>query len=433
MQTLHNLLENEIQEQFSFPNVGIKIIQRKLENKGVFLADKQLAEVEKKLRDIRGDTLNINLYLEDNQKKALGVSDKEIFEVDFTASEQELDEIYDEVIAKLEISYPELISKAGSIILSSLRKNAPRMLKEHRKIQKGFEHRLNNDYKKPFDLYEMFLVIAYEAGDEVNKECRKEESERDKFLVEVLTRLHARACQIASEILVLIESGYADGAHARWRSLHEIAVVGAFIQANGNEIAEKYLLHDNIESYRAANLYEKYYKTLGDTPIPQEEFDSIKAVYEELIIRFGKPYKNNYGWASSALRIDDPTFSDIEKQISLDYHRPYYKLASYNVHASSKGIFFKLGQIPNTRNNLLAGASNIGFTEPAQSAVISLGHITRILLTFKPTIDNVAISKILSKLESEIGEEFFNVQQEIERREAAYQRKHHTATLPKMA
>ncbi len=75
----------------------------------------------------------------------------------------------------------------------------------------------------------------------------------------VLTRSHARACQIAREILTLIKNGYADGAMARWRALHEISVISSFIAKHGNEVAEKYLLHSNIESNKAAVLYQKLF------------------------------------------------------------------------------------------------------------------------------------------------------------------------------
>lgn len=418
MNTLQQIFEKEIMGQFTFPVVGAKLIKRQLEKKGVFLNKNQVGELEKKFQDINGDTLSFDFDLDDGQNKILGISDGEKVEIDIGDPDKELDEIYQEFVTNLKDSIPEIVNEMALPILSDLRKTAPAMLKEHRREKKGFEHRLNNDWKKPFDMFEMFLVIAFEAGDEFNKEFRKDESERENYVLEVLTRLHARACQIASEILVLLKCGYADGAHARWRSLHEIAVVGSFIKTHGNEIAERYLLHDNIESFKAANLYQKYYEALGDAPIPQDEYDSIKAMHEKLIARFGNSYKNNYGWASSALNKDNPTFSDIEENSGLDYHRPYYKLASHNVHANPKGVMFKLGLLPNTQNILLAGPSNIGFTDPAQGTVISLGLITVTLITTKPTIDNLVLSNILLKLESEIGEEFLKVQKEIENRNA---------------
>ena len=148
--------------------------------------------------------------------------------------------------------------------------------------------------------------------------------------------------------------------------------------------------------------------------------ESPKAVHDELIDRFGRSYKNNYGWASSVLNKDKPNFSDIEEYSGFDHLRPYYKLASHNVHANPKGVSFRLGLLGNTQNILLAGPSNYGFTDPAHGAVLSLGHITINLITTKPTIDNLVLSNILLRLESEIGEEFFKVQKEIEEREATY-------------
>lgn len=417
MDTLQKLFEKELQDSFTFPVVGAKLIRRQLEKKGVVLTDKQVDELEKKLQDISGDSINFDFDLDDEQNKVLGISDGEKIEIAI-GGEKELDELYQEFVAKLEGSVPEIIEEMTSPILSGLKKNMPSMLKAHRKDMKGFEKRLNKDWKKPFDLFEAFLVLAFAAGDEFNNEFRKDETEAGNYVLEALTRLHARACQIASEVFVLLKSGFADGAHARWRSLHEIAVVASFIKTHGNEVAERYLLHDNIESYKAATLYQKHYQALGDEPIAQDEYNSIIAMREKLITRFGNSYKNNYGWASPALNKDDPNFSDIEENSGLDHLRPYYKLASHNVHANPKGVMFRLGLLGNAQNILLAGPSNFGFTDPAQGTAFSLGLVTITLITAKPTIDNLVLSNILLRLESEIGEEFFKVQKEIEDKDA---------------
>lgn len=404
--------------QFSYPVVAAKIVKRQLEKKGIILTKSQVSELEKKFQNSDGNTLNFDLDLSDEQNKILGIKDGENVEIDIGDPEQELDEIYQEFIAKLKDSIPEITNEMASPILAGLKKSTPAMLKAHRKEMRKFEQRLYTDWKKPFDMLEAFLVLALEAGDEFNQEFRRSEAEANNYVFEVLTRLHARACQITSEILVLLKSGFADGAHARWRSLHEIAVTGSFIKKYGNEVAERYLLHDNIESFKAATLYQKHYQALGDEPIPQEEYDSIKAVRDKLIARFGTPYEKNYGWASSVLNKKDPAFSEIEENSGFDHLRPYYKLASHNIHANPKGIMFKLGLLEKTQNILLAGPSNVGFTDPAQGAAMSLGFITIALITMKPTIDNLVLSNILLKLESEIGEEFLKVQKEIEDRDA---------------
>jgi hypothetical protein len=292
----------------------------------------------------------------------------------FSASKRK--SYYQEFIAKLESSTPAIINDMTVPILSGLKKSAPSILRARRKDMKEFEQRLYKDWKKPFDLFEAFLVLALEAGDEFNREFRKDKENSENYVLEVLTRIHARACQIASEILVLLKSGFADGAHARWRSLHELAVVGSFIKTHGNETAERYLLHDNIESYKAATLYQEHYEALGYEPISQVEYDSTKVKHDKLIERFGDSYKKNYGWASLALNKKDPTFTDIEANSGLDHLRPYYKLASHNVHANPKGMIFRLGLLHNTGNILLAGPSNVGFTDPAQGAAISLESVS---------------------------------------------------------
>jgi len=415
---LQKMFEEELQDSLTFPIVGTKLIRGQLEKKGVFLTDMQVDELEKKLQNISDDAINLEFDLDDEQTKLLEISEGEKFEIDI-GGEKELNEYFQKFVAELEGSIPEIIEAMSAPILSGLKKEMPAMLKARRKDMKGFEKRLQNDWKKPFDLFEAFLVLALEAGAEFNREFRKDKTEAENYVLEALTRLHARACQIASEVLVLVKNGFADGAHARWRSLHEIAVVASFIKTHGNEVAERYLLHDKIESYKAASLYRKYYEMLGDEPIPQDEYDSIKAVRDELIARFGSSYKYNYGWASSTLNKADPNFRDIEENSGLDHLRPYYKLASHNVHANPKGVMFRLGLMENTQNILLAGPSNYGFTDPAQDTVISLGLVTITLVTTKPTIDNLVLSNILLSLEIEIGEEFFKIQKEIEQRAAA--------------
>jgi len=411
-------LHDAFQDSFSFPVVGAKLIKKQLEIKGIVLTDHQIDELKKKLENISGDTINLEFDLDDEQNKILGLSDGDNIDIDI-GNEQELDKLYQEYVAKVERLAPEIIEVMTSPILAGVKKDMPSILKAHRKEMKGFENRLHKEWNKPLDLLETFVILAFEAGADFNHKFRKEAAETQDHVFDALTRLHARGCQIAFEVLVLLRGGFADGAHARWRSLHEVTVVASFIKTHGNEVAERYMLHENIESYKAANLHQKYYAVLGEEPIPEDEYDSIKAFRDELIARFGTPYKNNYGWASAVLNNADPKFTDIEENAGLDHLRPYYKLASHNVHANPKGLMFKLGLLGSAHNLLLAGPTNFGFTDPAQGTLFSLGLITATLVTTKPTVDNMVMCNVLLKLESEIVEEFFKVQKDIENREAA--------------
>lgn len=406
-------LQNTFQDSFSFPVVAANLTKMQLEKKGIVLTDQQIDTLKKKFENINSDTINIDFDLEEEQKNKLGLSDGDYFEIDI-GDEQELDKLYQKYLDKVEKLVPEIIEVMTKPIVVAVKKDMPSILKSHRKEIKGFENRLRKEWKKPLDFLETFVILVVEAGADFNEKYRNEEFEAQNYVFDALTRLHARACQIASEILILLKSGFADGAHARWRSLHEITVIASFIQTNGCEVAERYLLHDNIESYKAASLYQKYYAILEVEPFSEDEYNSIKAVCDQLIDRFGTPYKNNYGWAASVLNNPNPKFSDIEEHSGLDHLRPYYKLASHNVHADSKGLMFRLGLLGNTHDLLLAGPSNFGFTDPAQGTLFSLGLITATLVTSKPTVDNIVMCNVLLKLESEISEEFIKVQKDIE-------------------
>lgn len=422
MDILDNLFREEIIRQIKISDFAIKIIKRKFAKKGVKLTKLQLSLLRKKFeqKDFEHKKFHFDFEFNDNQLAKLGIRKDQNVEIDLGETNEDINELCDEFATEIKKMLPDLIKKISKLILSDLRKKANEMLGEHLIERKGFEDRLFYDWKKPFKLLEMFIVISQEVGEDFNNEVNRNTDVTKKIVNDVLIRLQARACQIANEILVLLKSGYADGAHARWRTLHEISVIGSFIQKYGNEAAEKYLLHSHIESYKAAILLQKHYHALGEEPLSQAEFDEIKHTRDELLLRFGKPFDNKYGWASSIINLNNPSFSDIEEIAQLNHIRPIYKLASNNVHAESKGILFKLGLLSN--DLLLSGPSNVGFADPAYWTAISLGQITILLLTTYSTIDNLVICDMLIKLESEIGAEFNKVQKRIEKREVGHNR-----------
>src|SRR5262249_7708806 len=80
-----------------------------------------------------------------------------------------------------------------------------------------------------------------------NDAHRAEAAEEDDFRFDALTMLHSRACLVASETLELMKGGYPYGAHARCRTLHELAVFAAVIGEHDQELAERFLLHTTVE------------------------------------------------------------------------------------------------------------------------------------------------------------------------------------------
>jgi hypothetical protein len=315
-------------------------------------------------------------------------------------------------------------------ILQALKRGAPAMRRDRAALFNGFEKRLYRSWRRPLDLTEMLLVIAAESGELFSDQWPWSESEDQDLVFDVLRRLHARGCQVAHEIFTLLKSGYASGAHARWRALHETAVTSAFIAKHGKETAERYLLHEHVEAYKAALGYQKHRKALGVRPYRKTELDQMKANRDQLVARYGKAFNGNYGWAAAALQRSDEGvgFVDIEATVQLDHWRPYYKMASHPVHANPKAIAFNLG-LRHRQRLLLTGPSDLGLTDPGHSTAISLTQLTITLLAMHPGVDVILAGRVMLRLTDEIGDAFLKAQRALEARGTA-SRKRKTARRP---
>ena len=333
-------------------------------------------------------------------------------------AEEDLVGRLDELKATIAESIPDIAESTAESMLARIKADAAVGLKEKWDYQQQFEERLRKHWGKSLELLDLFISLATEAGDEFNKTFRDEAARSNDAVFKALTLLHARACQVASATLVLLRSGYADDAYARWRALHEIAVVALFISETGRPVAEGYLLHDTVQRYKLALKHRRHAKAIQEEPITRKEFQELKAERDRLVARFGTPFKEDYGWAASTLGKKRPTIADIEDSVDLEHWRPYYGMASDNVHANAHGAYYRLGSGLRPGAILLAGPSDAGLADPGHSTAISLNQITTVLLATKPTLDNIVISNILLRLADEIGEAFLQAHRELEALEA---------------
>lgn len=76
----------------------------------------------------------------------------------------------------------------------------------------------------------------------------------------IATRLHARAIHIAKKISHFAEGGYADGAMARWRSLHKTSVIASFLSEGDEQLSVRF--SDSIEKLKAARTYVDHQDSL---------------------------------------------------------------------------------------------------------------------------------------------------------------------------
>ena len=373
-------------------------LDKKLKEKGIRLSQNRLNRMA--VSALKGEPINFKTFFE-RIKKALGMEVKEVV-IEFNDDDTEaVKNAADELIKKLPKVLHELIESAPPDLLVALKKDWAREKRLQAGDKFGFTKRLHKRWGKGLDLLEMSITIAREIGSNINTDLRT--AHTTPKLVDVLTRLHARGCQIAEEIVCLLQNGFSDGAMARWRTLYEIAVVSSLLHEHGEDLAERYVAHEVIESAKAAKLFQKHHDRLGQTAMSSEEIADIEQQRDALIAKYGKEFGGSYGWAAKHLNIQSPTFAQLVEAAKIDHLSPYYKMASHNVHANPKGIFFKLGHIGESEV-LLAGPTNAGLADPGHGTAISLMQITTALALVNPTIDDVIGMKILDLLQVEIGD-----------------------------
>ena len=236
-----------------------------------------------------------------------------------------------------------------------------------------FRANLQARWGKGFDALRMLIELSRDIGTDLHRRASRSRSRRRAHLNKALSHLHVRAIQIASEIMVLMENGYADGAMARWRTLHEVACVAMVLGDGGEELAERYLAHEIVEAKKGLRQYQQCHPKLGYAPFSKRAAARIERDYTGAISRYGKEFGGDYGWVAAHLGNPRPNFSHIEDAAGRAMMRSHYKMASHNVHASTKGITYRLGSL-DRHYAVIAGASNVGFVEPGQNLALSLMH-----------------------------------------------------------
>jgi hypothetical protein len=283
----------------------------------------------------------------------------------------------------------------------------------------GFRQRMEETWGKPLGQLRMLLTMSREWCQWAHTRYESQKC-KNKQLRKILIRLLVRGCQVTDEIICLLENGFADGAMARWRTLHEIAVVAAVISHHGEAIAERYLDHQAVESKRALDKYLACYKDLGYKPLPAVEQTKIVKAYDKAIAKYGPSFKTTYGWAALHLEHPQPTFVELEKAAGRAEIRSYYQMGNDNIHAGIKSMFVRLG-LPDY-DGLLSGRSNVGLMEPGQNASHTLTQLSALVCLSEPKMDDLVAGDMMTMLRDEVPKSFYKADRQLRRNEKKYRR-----------
>ncbi|ABQ69828.1 hypothetical protein Swit_3482 [Rhizorhabdus wittichii RW1] len=359
----------------------------------------------------------LGIYTEARAQKLLDhilAADEDEIELDDEGIDENLEINFTDVdIARLEELMQEFTGELPQVVMDTIREIVPSMVRQYRKEwqayrpyeEKDFElfkHRLQQRWGKGFDALRMLMSSCRDHGALFAERHRKSRAKKGRHQREALLALHMRGCQIAAEIMCLMENGYADGAMARWRTLHELAVVALLIQEYGDELAERYLSHRAIDEYKEMQLAIDAALLLGSKPPSERTIRNVTKTYEIALKQFDPEFRHDYGWAAKLIPGNKkPNFSDLEKLAGHATMRSHYKFASHNVHAGSSGISVRLST-RHGRSGIATGATNTGFLDPGQNTAFTLVQLTQTLWHEPYTMDRLATMQGLVELRNAI-------------------------------
>lgn len=384
-----------------------RILRRKLSAQGVEIKASELPSVEalaaKILASGGGGKFELDLQS--------GRGTDSTAKIDMTPDD--VRGVMDDFSDVIEEAIPGIAKKMSKPLLRALRKASPQTLAGARAGLDYTRQRLRAHWSPAFDQLAVEIAVAEEIAQILGGVLAKRR--KGVYLIEALLRLHARACSTAHEVGVLLEAGLPDGALARWRTIHEATVIATFLKAHGDSVAERYLLHQDVEALRALQKYDELAPMHGWRSSSSRDVKYLERRVAALVTRFGPTYARRYGWATEVLGKKHPTFADIERAAELTYARPHYQMASGIVHVGPEEMVLKVGMVAESELIVLPGISDAGLDVAGRITAHSIGMMTIDLLRLDVTLDAVVWMEVMLSMTLETGRTFDKCRRRMER------------------
>lgn len=312
-----------------------------------------------------------------------------------------------------------VMAKKTKKLVEGLQEHSSSILRDEREEQTQLEQRVKEEWQEPLDRLSVLIALTKEVRSFFDDRFLDDAALPGEIVFAVLAILHARACQVSSEILVLLRFGLADGAFARWRTLYELSAVCLFIAKHGQEVAERYLIHEPLERSKLARRYQQDRGPDESSQVPQDWIDNLASIQDSLIELYDERFEGDYGWAAGVLT-GIPNLFRIAQCVGIDDSYFFYKLASSSVHASAFSTFqCSEPEAPLGRPVHTSPGPTV-LKVPGYLCARSLEVIATTLLKSQPGLDDSAILKrgiilrSLRKLVSDVLKAFEEAEGKVE-------------------
>ncbi|WP_194904407.1 DUF5677 domain-containing protein [Catenulispora rubra] len=237
--------------------------------------------------------------------------------------------------------------------------------------------------------YEAAAYVSYELGASI-RQAYNEDKDSGDTAAEVGFLLHGRACTVAGEVLCLMRNGYSDGAIARQRTLHEIAVVMSVIMDNpGLDLAERYLDYSFVEQWKDMEEYQQHAEALGRAPFSDSEVAALKQQYDGVLTRWGAQFHKRHQWAAPLFANSKSIeFGQLEDLAGLGHLKPFYRLSNHYVHAGPRSAVLNLYNVRGRRSIGAGARADTDIGEVGHGALTSLLQCTVPLIARDGVVSN---------------------------------------------
>lgn len=317
----------------------------------------------------------------------------------------------DEFKKLMEKKMPSFAEKISKEIIDEITNYCFSEENDLKKREKEITERINSRYGYSIKLFEGFIELNNQIGFiTYNKYYKLFDTYKDHIKLDTLTSLHVRACQITNEILILVKNGFADGAQARWRTLHELTVTFLYLYDADDDVIQMYNDFEIIEKYKKVLDYNNCYESLGFDDMDEDNLLELTRVRNKLIEKYGKEFSDNYGWTLNDLPKGKRNFRELEKFVGLSDLRVIYTWANDNIHAGVSGVKEKLSLREEESYHFLPGPNDWGFLDPVQYTTNSLCQMSEILLGMEDSMMNNLFEELLFLFQNEIVTELNKVE-----------------------
>ena len=189
-------------------------------------------------------------------------------------------------------------------------------------------------------------------------------------------------------------------------------MVSFVIKDHGAQCASGFADHTAIANYKSAIKYQEAAPRLGFQLLTTQELEELRSDYEAAIAKHGPPFKGDYGWAAKFLNNPSPRFVDLERAVNLGHMRPFYGMASDNVHAGPRSLLAKLGTF--REDLLLMGPSPLGLADPGQETALSLSMLIATRMTLHPVMDTILLARVAGMLAVRARDQFISTQEHLQ-------------------